>query len=357
MSTVSLQLDSLIELIIDNHHLLDCEVICDDKGKEIIHFKKFQLITVKDSQIYVINKDIFTIENKEDQDEIEFIANIMKRELTADEDIFFEDGDIIQINNCAIINFQIYDICLVSIPFTVMCGYIKYLKYFISTETETETLFIKQIIIDSYLYTNNPEKNLVSRAEFSIQKQVLNELKEKLKQLNSIINVLTTEFSDNEDNKQRQTKKLFLKKDCPICAEPFYKLYDSIVTLGCGHTLCMSCMNKLKDCKCPICRVLFVNGNIGKNIDLCEEIENEECVVKYKKLCSSTKAKVHIRDKIDIITTIVHYKSQFINDTNDKLIKSKFLEYYKCSIDYKIDDITDKLQPKISDFMIKLPKS
>ena len=68
-------------------------------------------------------------------------------------------------------------------------------------------------------------------------------LKELLIYLNIIQNTYNTRIIDSEEEKE-------ISKTCPICLDN----YSDIHVSPCGHTFCWSCIQKLTNNDCPICR-------------------------------------------------------------------------------------------------------
>ena len=60
------------------------------------------------------------------------------------------------------------------------------------------------------------------------------------------------------------------KFDCPVCME----LYQSPQKLtGCGHTVCLPCIQKLPKLCCPSCTAEFGENDYHPNQDMLDEIK------------------------------------------------------------------------------------
>jgi len=136
-------------------------------------------------------------------------------------------------------------------------------RWFHLTDSE---IFIDSTIENYYLYFH---KSFHNDDDFNNEKEITVEIITKF--LQKIYEILDTLVFDKITgqlvernvlelhNAKKQAFKKFIKinDDCSVCLEPTQQ------KTPCNHILCMSCWQKIKKLKCPICRrdIQFLNEN------------------------------------------------------------------------------------------------
>jgi hypothetical protein len=309
---------------------IKCNILCSDRDNEIVEFiSEAQLIIIYDNHFEVAKIEPCTIDFSHQQIELTKIYSI--RKLTAYETILFDEQQLIQINNCFINSYYVLlgkKTYAMNIQSHTVESYIQ-----LFDGSDDGNIFDRQISIDTYTgldldcdrFIIDPLIYFTSRNNIVMLKKDINMLLSKIKSINNEIKI----------NKCKINIPI-LKDKCPICLEPFYKLTDKIITLGCGHTFC-DCIKNCVNCLCPTCRKPFNMNSIGYNIALKEILQSDDYVVKYKNIISKTYEIKRLQTYVNQFSNIYDFKKTYINDDTFNKLASAISKVYGNSI--KINEI------------------
>lgn len=309
--------------------LLECSIICDKEGEELIEFNEdIQIIAIVNNEFVMGEIKACTIDYTNNID-LELIKMNTIRELAVYEKAIYDEITIWQINNMFLNTYFTKDKqnYYMDIPLNITETYI---SMYDSDNADCENVFDKQLIIDTYTALDpdftEDKTYLIDPLLYFKSRHDTKELKKDINEMYNDIKVAEKELTEYRLNECKINIPI-LKDSCPICFEPFYKLTNNLITLSCGHTFC-DCIKKCFNCLCPTCRKPFNMNSIGYNIALKQILELDNYVVKYKKIVDLENEIKELQNNINLMTNLYEFKLKFINDdTFNKLNKAINLVY------------------------------